>query len=59
MKPRRRLPGRTAEALAANGAARRDGWYGPTSHAVERLTGRRPTSLGEFLTCHRAALLGD
>ncbi|MEU2678253.1 NAD(P)H-binding protein [Streptomyces sp. NPDC007107] len=53
------LPGRMPEALAANGAARRDGWYGTTTHAVERLTGRRPTSLPDFLTSHRAALLAD
>ncbi|WP_406143256.1 NAD(P)H-binding protein [Streptomyces sp. NBC_01012] len=45
-----------ANALAANGVARRDGWYGATTRAVERLTGREPTSLGAFLARHRAAL---
>lgn len=50
------LPGPMANALAANGVARRDGWYGTTSRAVERLTGREPTSLAAFLALHRAAL---
>ena len=27
-----------------------------TTHAVERLTGRQPTSLADFLAPHRAAL---
>ncbi|KPI19087.1 hypothetical protein OK074_1551 [Actinobacteria bacterium OK074] len=51
------LPERMAQALAANGVARRDGWYETTTHAVERLTGRTPTALTEFLTTHRADLL--
>lgn len=53
------LPERMANALAANGVARRNGWYETTTHAVERLTGRRPTTLTDFLTPHRAALLAS
>ncbi|MEU2425690.1 NAD(P)H-binding protein [Streptomyces sp. NPDC007851] len=51
------LPDRFAQALAANGVARRNGWYETTTHAVERLTGRPATPLADFLTAHRTSLL--
>ncbi|MEU1820821.1 SDR family oxidoreductase [Streptomyces abikoensis] len=35
-----------------------EGWLDVTTHAVERLTGRRPASLAEFFAARREALLG-
>lgn len=50
------LPERYAQALVANGEARRAGWYELTSHAVQRLTGKPPTQLADFLITHRDEL---
>jgi NAD(P)H dehydrogenase (quinone) len=38
-----------AETLTDVGVARRGGWLDVVTHAAERLTGRRPTSVAEFL----------
>jgi NAD(P)H dehydrogenase (quinone) len=37
-----------AEAWAGGSVQRREGWFDVTTHAVERLTGQRPTPVAEF-----------
>lgn len=51
------LPRPLAEAYASFDAAVARGLFDKVSSAVEDLTGRRPTSVTEFLSDHRAALL--
>ena len=46
-----------AHAWGESGVARREGWFDTMTHAVERLTGRAPTSLTEFFAAERDALL--
>jgi NAD(P)H dehydrogenase (quinone) len=51
------LPRPLAEAYASFDAAVAQGLFDRVSSAVEDLTGRRPTSVTEFLSDHRTALL--
>jgi NAD(P)H dehydrogenase (quinone) len=37
-----------ARGWSATGVARREGWFDVTTHAVERLTGRRPASVADY-----------
>ncbi|WP_433185818.1 NAD(P)H-binding protein [Actinoallomurus sp. CA-150999] len=51
------MPAPLAEAWTEAGIARREGWFDVMTHAAERLTGRRPTSIAEFFAAERATLL--
>ncbi|MFJ5266578.1 NAD(P)H-binding protein [Streptomyces sp. NPDC088387] len=59
--PRRLLeqgvPEHFAHAWTAAGVAKRDGWYDITTHTVQRLTGRPATSIADYFTAHREALV--
>jgi NAD(P)H dehydrogenase (quinone) len=52
------LPEFVVTLLVGIDANTRAGGLATSSDAVERLTGRAPQSLRQFLTAHRAALLG-
>lgn len=51
------MPEDAAWAVCDYGAVIRDGWLDVVTDTVERITGRPPTSVEEFLTGHRSALL--
>jgi NAD(P)H dehydrogenase (quinone) len=42
------IPEMLAEGWGSNGIRRRDGWFDVATHAVERISGRRPATLTEF-----------
>jgi NAD(P)H dehydrogenase (quinone) len=52
------MPEPIAQAYATFGRASREGWLNEVTDVVERVSGRRPTSVAEFLAANRAALLG-
>jgi NAD(P)H dehydrogenase (quinone) len=52
------VPAALAEVLVGFDRAIEQGILAVASDAVERLTGRRPTGVAEFLRAHRAALVG-
>ena len=51
-------PALLAQVTAGFGRAAREGRYDIVTDVVERLTGRQPTSVAEFLAAHRAQLDG-
>jgi NAD(P)H dehydrogenase (quinone) len=51
------MPRPVAEAYATFDTAIAQGEFDAVSSAVEDLTGRKPQSIGEFLSAHREALL--
>ncbi len=50
------LPVEVARAYATFGRATREGYLNVVTDTVERLLGRRPTTVAEFFAAHRAAL---
>jgi NAD(P)H dehydrogenase (quinone) len=52
------MPEPIAQAYATFGRAAREGWLNGVTDVVEQVSGRRPTSVAEFLAANRAALLG-
>lgn len=53
------MPEEAARRAATFGQAARDGWLRDVSDVVERVAGRRPTSVADFLAANRAALTGS
>jgi NAD(P)H dehydrogenase (quinone) len=50
------IPGELAGAWMSTSGLKRDGWYDVVTHAVERLAGRKPTSIEEFFAAQLPSL---
>lgn len=48
-----------AQITASFGRAAREGWFNVVSDVVQRIGGREPTSVADFLAANRAALLAE
>ncbi|RBQ16807.1 NmrA family transcriptional regulator [Spongiactinospora rosea] len=52
----RGLPEMYVQGWTGLGSYKRDGWFDITTHAVERLTGRKPTPITDYFAAHPEAL---
>ncbi|MBT2234483.1 NAD(P)H-binding protein [Nonomuraea sp. NEAU-A123] len=52
----RGLPEMYVQGWTGLGAYKRDGWFDVTTHAVEHLTGRKPTPIADYFAAHPEAL---
>lgn len=52
----RGLPEMYVQGWTGLGTYKREGWFDVTTHAVERLTGRTPTSIADYFAAHPEAL---
>lgn len=50
------VPEQLAAAWVSTSGVKRAGWYDVVTHAVERLAGRKPTSIEEFFAAQQAAV---
>ncbi|MEV0391369.1 NAD(P)H-binding protein [Nonomuraea sp. NPDC050643] len=53
---RRGLPEMYVQGWTGLGTYKRAGWFDVTTHAVERLTGRKPTSIADYFAAHPETL---